>query len=336
MRIYPHISLQKYNTFHIDCQCQNLIVAESDNDIIQLFKNQIFKNKYYIIGGGSNLLFTSPFEGTIIQLKTSGITVLQEDNDFVWLRVAAGVQWEDFTKYCIQKKYYGVENLVGIPGLVGSCPVQNIGAYSVEVKDVIESVEGYRISTQQPFILKNVSCKFSYRSSIFKTEWKNDTIITYVIFKLSKKEHYTITYEGLKNALKNQSGDISLDIVANTIIHIRNQKLPDLNQIGCAGSFFKNPIILKEQLQTLLKQYPQLIHYPQNEETYKLAAGQLIDLAGLKGYREGDVGVYSKQALVIVNYGKATGKEVVAFYQKVQQKVKEQFDILIEPEVNIL
>jgi len=336
MKIIQNASLKAYNTFGMDVRCGYLYLVETEEDISALFENAVFDSEYMMIGEGSNVLFTKPFQGIIIKMVTKGIEKMEEGAEFVWLKVAAGEKWEDFVGYCIKNQYFGVENLVGIPGLVGSSPVQNIGAYGVEVKDVIHEVRGWRISTRSSFILRNEDCHFGYRSSIFKTELKGDCIITNVVFRLSKKEAYNVSYKGLADELQKEDLPLSLPRVADAVIAVRNSKLPDIRHYGCAGSFFKNPIVEKEVFDALMLRYPSLISYPAGDGKLKMAAGQLIDLAGMKGVRDGDVGIWPKQALVIVNYGNATGQEVVAFYQKVQEKVMDRFGIRIEPEVNIV
>ena len=336
METIQNASLKAYNTFGMDVACRRLILVEDDSDIPLLFESGVFDSEFMMIGDGSNVLFTQTFQGTVIKMVTKGIEKSDEDADSVWLKVAAGEKWEDFVRYCIQNQYYGVENLIGIPGLVGSSPVQNIGAYGVEVKDVIEEVSGWRISTKKPFAFRNGDCRFAYRSSLFKTELKGDCLITNVVFKLSRKENYHLSYQGLADALQKGSLPMSLQRVADAVIAVRNSKLPDIRQYGCAGSFFKNPIVPKAVFESLSQKYPRLISYPAGDGMVKLAAGQLIDLAGMKGVRDGEVGVWPKQALVIVNYGKATGKEVVAFYRRVQEKVRNLFGIQLEPEVNVV
>ena len=336
MKITRNANLKSYNTFAMDVTCNCLIEIEKEEEIQSLLEGSDNSTDFMVIGGGSNILFTQPFHGSIMRMATKGLEIIREDEESVWLKAAAGENWEDFINYCIDHQYYGIENLIGIPGLVGSSPVQNIGAYSVEVKDVIDEVHGWRISTKSPFVFKNKDCHFGYRSSIFKTELKGDCIITEVVFKLSKKEKYILVYKGLTDELQKQDAPLSLRRVADAVIAVRNSKLPDVRHYGCAGSFFKNPIVGQEVLEALRKQFPTLISYPAGDGMVKLAAGQLIDLAGMKGVRDGEVGVWPHQALVIVNYGKATGNEVVAFYHKVQEKVRNLFGIQLEPEVNIV
>lgn len=335
MKDIQNQQLKSYNTFMVSALCDRFVQVENDDEIPRLWEAEVFARPYLVLGGGSNILFTDDFHGTIVQMCTRGIAVVEENAESVLLEVAAGVDWADFVDFCIQKNYYGVENLIGIPGRVGSCPVQNIGAYGVEVKDVIDSVIGYRISSQQPFSLRNEECAFGYRSSIFKTNWKNDVLITRVRFRLSNIPHFTLTYQALSKELENRKLELGLENIAMLVKSIRDAKLPDITQIGCAGSFFKNPVVDISVRDRLAEQVPQLVSYPAGEGKVKLAAGQLIDLAGMKGVREGNVGVYPLQALVIVNYGNASGKEICEFYQKVQKTVFDRFGIAIEPEVNI-
>ncbi len=335
MKDIQNQQLKSYNTFMVSALCDRFVQVECEQEIPLLFENGIFAGRYLVLGGGSNILFTGDFHGTIVQMCTRGIAVIEEDTDSALVEVAAGVEWADFVDFCIRNHYYGVENLIGIPGLVGSSPVQNIGAYGVEVKDVIDSVIGFRISTQKPFELTQAECVFGYRSSIFKTQWKNDVLITRVRFRLAKIPHFTLTYQALSKELENQKMELTLENVAALVKSIRDAKLPDITKIGCAGSFFKNPVVPVEVRDALAREIPQLVSYPAGEGMAKLAAGQLIDLAGMKGIREGDAGVYPLQALVIVNYGNASGTEICKFYQKVQKAVFDRFGIDIEPEVNI-
>lgn len=336
MDVIRNANLKAHNTFGIDVTCECLYLVKTEEDILKLFEENVFDSEFMMLGDGSNILFTKSFSGAIIKMVTKGIEKLDEDSDSVWLKVAAGEKWEDFANYCIRNQYFGVENLIGIPGLVGSSPVQNIGAYGAEVKTVIEEVRGYRISTRTPFAFRNADCCFGYRSSIFKTDLKGDCLISEVIFKLSKKEAYNISYKGLAEELQKDGSPLSLRRVADAVIAVRNSKLPDIREYGCAGSFFKNPIVEKAVYDASILKFPSLISYPAGDGKVKMAAGQLIDLAGLKGVRDGDVGVWPNQALVIVNYGNATGNEVVKFYQTVQKKVFELFDVQLEPEVNVI
>lgn len=333
MKYYSDFSLKNYNTFGMDVRCRRFVAVEDEVEVPDVISQYLRNEEFYILGGGSNVLFTRDFEGTIVHLQTTGISVVAEDDITVQVAAAAGESWENFVNYCVSHGYYGVENLIGIPGLVGSSPVQNIGAYGAEVKDVIERVEGYYIVDGKHFEMSNGDCHFGYRNSIFKNELKNRCLITKVIFKLSKIEKYNLSYRALSEKL--QDAELSLKKVADTVSSIRKSKLPDVHELGSAGSFFKNPVVSQATLNALLQRYPDLVHYPADGGV-KLAAGQLIDLCQWKGRREGQVGTYPLQALVIVNYGGATGKDVVDFYTRIQESVYQKFGVKIEPEVNVL
>ena len=336
MKIFTDFSLLSYNTFRMDVRCDRFILLEQESDVTELQNIEFQSNPFYILGGGSNTLFTKNFEGTIIHPNFKGIKVMEEHHDFVVLRVSAGEKWEDFQQYCIENQLYGLENLIGIPGLVGSAPVQNIGAYGVEVKDCIERVEGVYLNDFKSFTMNNATCRFGYRNSIFKEKLKNKCLITAVFFVLSKKEHYNISYKALANELSSKNCPLSLKKVTESILDIRNSKLPDISKIGCAGSFFKNPIVKRIQYEQLLDKTPDLISYPIDDEYVKMAAGQLIEKAGWKGKRMGDAGVYPLQALVLVNYDSAEPQEIVNLCQNVIHDVRQMFGIELHPEVNIL
>lgn len=329
-------SLKPYNTFHIDAHCSNFVEISDLLKLPSCFRRNLFEEPFFILGGGSNVLFTQDFMGNVIHLTTKGITMLAENSTYVYLKVAAGEEWEDLVQYCIDRNYYGIENLTGIPGKVGSAPVQNIGAYGVEVKDTIFQVHAVCLATQKQRIITNYECQFGYRDSIFKNELKNKYLITYVVFELSKIKSFNFEYAALKNEVEKRFENPTLAQVRSLINEIRNSKLPDITKIGSAGSFFKNPIVSQEQWIQLKTEFPQLTGYELENQWVKLAAGQLIDLAGWKGYREGDAGVYPLQALVLVNYGDATGKQIFELCQKIQQSVFAKFQVAIYPEVNIL
>ena len=335
-------SLQSFNSFNIDVTCNNFICINKEKEFDYLFEKQIFQNPFLILGRGCNILFTNHFNGTVIYINTKGIKINEQTDDFVDIDVKAGEDWGDFVTFCTKNRIFGVENLAGIPGKAGSCPVQNIGAYGVEVKDVIKEVHTRAIATGQPIVFSNEKCKFGYRDSIFKNELKNKVIITSVVFRLSKVENYNLEYKVLKDELQIHPNklqihpNITLSLVQEKVTEIRNRKLPNSEQIGSAGSFFKNPVINKAQFEKLQKKYPQLVHFESDENRVKLAAAQLIEIAGWKGYREGDAGVYPHQPLVLVNYGNATGVEILNLSKKIQQSVFEQFDIVLECEVQLI
>lgn len=330
------INLKPYNTFHIEAYCTQFYPITDTNQIPELIQQGVFNFPFLILGGGSNVLFTQDFEGTVIRMETKGIQMIAENTSKVYLKVAAGEDWEDLIQYCVDHEYYGVENLTAIPGKVGSSPVQNIGAYGVEVKDTIFQVHAISLENGQKKIFTNEQCHFGYRESIFKKEQKNRWIITDVIFELSKIKHFNFEYAALKNLFVSDSKDLTIKEVREKIVEVRDSKLPNVEIIGSAGSFFKNPVVSLEKFEELHQQYPNLTHFPFEENRVKLAAGQLIDLCGWKGYREGDAGVYPKQALVLVNYGNAKGDDIVQLYKKIQKSVFEQFQVEIVLEVNIV
>jgi len=327
-------SLKFYNSFKIEVCCNHFIFINKEEEFEYLFVNKIFEKDFLVLGGGCNILFTKEFSGTIIYLNTKGIKIMDETESFVEIEAKSGENWEDFIHFCVKNNFYGVENLSGIPGKVGSCPVQNIGAYGVEVKDVIKEVRVLNIISGESCVFSSEDCKFGYRDSIFKNEKKNHYLITSVVFKLSKIENYNLSYQALKDELETHKS-ISLETVRKKIKEIRDRKLPDIEKIGSAGSFFKNPVTGRENFVKLHQKYPQLIHFEENRNNVKLAAAQLIELAGWKGFREGDAGVYPYQPLVLVNYGNATGQEIRNLAEKIRQTIFEKFGINLECEVQI-
>jgi len=330
------INLKPYNTFHIEAFCNQFFQITEVEQVLDLIRKGIFKNPFLILGGGSNVLFTQDFEGSVIQMNTKGIELIGENSSRVYLKVAAGEDWEDLIQYCVDHEYYGIENLTGIPGKVGSSPVQNIGAYGVEVKDTVFQVHAFSLESEQKKIFSNEQCHFGYRDSIFKKEQKNKWIISHVIFELSKIKYFHFDYAAFKNVFEKEPKDLTIKEVRDTILQIRSSKLPEIDEVGSAGSFFKNPIVPKTQFEQLKLIFPNLTGYDTDSDCVKLAAGQLIDLAGWKGYRDGDAGVYPKQALVLVNYGNATGKEIQKLYLEIQQSIWNLFQVKIVPEVNIV
>ena len=336
MKITVQHNLRNHHTFKINLYCDKFIEIEHDDNLDFLWENNIFETSFFILGGGSNVLFTKNYNGTIIHLNSKGIKIISETDKSIFIEVAAGEIWNDFVEFCIHHNYFGAENLVGIPGQVGSCPVQNIGSYGVEVKDIIHKVKGRSVETGEEKVLTREECNFEYRNSIFKNELKDKFLITSVVFKMSKEEQYHLSYNNLNSLIQANTQPLSLTTVKNTILEIRNKKLPNLQEIGCAGSFFKNPIISLSTFKNIQKQFPELVHFPVDEYTVKLAAGQLIELCGWKGYRKGDAGVYSHQALVLVNYGNATGEQLLALSNEISYSVYRHFGVRIEPEVKIL
>lgn len=290
-----------------------------------------------LLGGGSNMLFTRNYEGCVVKVENKGIELVSENEDFVRIKAAAGENWHDFVMWCVEKGYGGVENLSLIPGNVGSSPIQNIGAYGVEIKDCFESLEAFEIDRQELISLKKEDCRFGYRDSIFKHELKGKVVIWNVTFRLSKQPAIQIDYGAIQEELRQMNcTHPGIAEVSKAICNIRQSKLPDPEVIGNAGSFFKNPTIEAEQADYLKASYPGLVAYYLPDGKVKLAAGWLIEQCKWKGFRRKDAGVHEKQALVIVNYGQASGAEILKLAEEIQQSVLEKFDVLLEMEVNII
>ena len=334
MKISENQNLKDYNTFGMEVFARRFLQIENAGEVPALITEYLHQEPFYILGGGSNTLFTKDFDGSIVHPVFTGIEVMEQAWDAVVLRVAAGEPWDNLIQYCIRHELFGIENLTGIPGWVGSAPVQNIGAYGVEVKDTILKVEGYVISTGKSLTLSNAECRFAYRNSIFKQELKHDFIITHVWFQLSKKKHFTLSYQGLAKALEERELPLTLHSVSDCVRKIRDTKLPDPKIVGNGGSFFKNPMIPEEKYRELQTNFPDLVAYDAPNGLKKLSAGQLIEKAGWKGKRMGNAGTWKNQALVLVNYGGATPKEVLEVAETIIHDVNSLFDITLEMEIN--
>ena len=334
MKLHTQHSLKAFNTFGIDQTAENFVAVRSQEELKEALSLAQFEQKF-ILGGGSNLLLTQPIKGLCIHIALKGINVIQEDDETVIVEAMAGENWHDFVCWTLEQGYGGLENLSLIPGNVGTSPIQNIGAYGVELKDVFEScttLDRHNL-TERKFTAEDA--QFGYRSSFFKTKGKGQYVISAVQFRLTKKAHMIKTsYGAIKQALGNKES--TPQNIALAVISIRQSKLPNPAELGNSGSFFKNPVITKEQFDQLLTSYPELPSYPQENGQVKIPAGWLIDQLGFKGKRIGDAGVHKKQALVLVNYGNASGQEILALAQKIQAAVKESFNISLEAEVNIL
>ena len=329
--------LKKHNTFGIDAFAKEYISVTSETQLIEILKEKQ-NSELFILGGGSNMLLTKDINALVLHINIKGINVIKEDNEFVWLESKAGENWHEFVLYTIKKDFGGLENLSLIPGNVGTTPIQNIGAYGSEIKDTLVSCDAVEINSGKVVRFTNSECNFGYRESIFKKEEKGNYIITSVIFKLTKKNHnFNIEYGDIKKEL-DQLGieKPSIEQISNAVITIRKSKLPDPKELGNCGSFFKNPIITKKEYYLIQKQFPSMPSYVVGEEFVKVPAGWLIENAGFKGKRFGDAGVHKNQALVIVNYGNATGNELLQLSQNIQETVFRKFKIRIEAEVNIL
>ena len=336
MKIEKHTSLLPYNTFGIDVKADFFIEYESASDLQDVLKSEIVRNNRTLhIGGGSNLLFMHDFKGVILHSAIHSIQKIREDTDSVYLEVGSSVNWDDFVGYCVENGWGGVENLSLIPGEVGASAVQNIGAYGVEVKEVIVEVNTVEIETACFKAFMNEDCRYGYRDSLFKNELKGKYIITSVLFRLNKNPEFRLKYQHLEDEVI-KSGALNLSNIRKTIIHIRESKLPDPKITGNAGSFFMNPVIPKEQFLALQVLYPQIPHYFDSETSEKIPAAWLIDQCGWKGKHIGNAGVHEKQALVLVNLGGATGAEIVFLAEQIQHSVKQKFGIELKPEVNYI
>lgn len=334
MKLSENQNLKTYNTFGMEVYARRFVQLESAEEVPAVMEEWLRQTPYYILGSGANTLFTEDFDGTIAHPVFGGIEMMEKSGEKVLLRVAAGEPWDNLIQYCIEHEYYGIENLTAIPGLAGSAPVQNIGAYGVEVKDTIVKVQGYRISTGEPFELTNADCRFAYRNSVFKQEMKNDCVITYVWFQLSTEKHFTLTYQGLVQSLQEREMPLTLRNVSDCVRRIRDAKLPDPAVIGNGGSFFKNPVVQAGKYRDLKAQYPDLVAYDAPNGDKKLSAGQLIEKAGWKGKRVGNAGTWKNQALVLVNHGGATPQEVLGVADAVIHDVNALFGITLEMEIN--
>lgn len=340
MQLQQNISLKEFNSFGIDTIARDFAIFKTDTELFELVDSfhQSMLQSHFILGGGSNILFTSEKLNTLVlKNELKGIELLREDEDHYYVLVAAGENWHQFVLHCIKNNWAGAENLSLIPGNVGASPIQNIGAYGVEVKDIIESVEAYHIGDKTLQIFSANECAFDYRDSIFKSKYKNQFVITKVVFRLHKKPEFKISYGAIEAELKKRNiQQLSIQAISEAVIQIRRSKLPDPAIIGNAGSFFKNPSISIHHFNQLQLRFPEIVGYPNKNNTIKIAAGWLIEKAGWKGYRLGDAGCHSKQALVLVNYGKATGSEILALSLKMIASIKDLFDIDLEREVNTL
>lgn len=335
--LQENISLKSYNTFGVAADSDFFAEVFSEADLKKLLNMPIVKQQpLLVLGGGSNLLFTKDFKGLVIKVSIPGISSVVEKDD-VTVTAGAGVIWNDFVNYCVNSGFAGVENLSLIPGTVGASPIQNIGAYGVELKDVFHSCTAYEISTGRERIFNFDDCKFGYRDSIFKNELKGQYIITAVSFKLNTKARINTQYGAIQTELLNRGiVDPTIADISRIVSDIRVSKLPDPSTIGNAGSFFKNPVIDRTQFEQLYEKFPDVVHYPAPNDKVKLAAGWLIEQCGFKGKVVGHTGTWKNQALVLVNHGAATGKEVYTFSELIINTVFTRFGVMLEREVNIL
>ncbi len=336
MKIEIDYSLKNYNTFGIDVKAAKFIEVCTIEQLVDVLKT--FPEPKFLLGGGSNMLLTKNIDALVIHLNLKGKHIEKQDDSFAWVRAEAGENWHEFVLFCIENNLGGIENMSLIPGNVGTTPVQNIGAYGTEIKDSFVSCEAINLETFELEEFSNSDCNFGYRESIFKHEKKDKYIITSVLFKLTKKNHQiNIDYGDItKQLAENHVTNPTIKDVSNAVIAIRKSKLPDPKELGNSGSFFKNPIISKQQFDTIYIKFPQMPHYHLANNMVKVPAGWLIEQAGFKGKRFGDAGIHKNQALVLVNYGNATGSEILAVARDIQNTVLEKYGIAIEAEVNII
>lgn len=336
MQIEKNKSLKAYNTFGIDVKAKQFAEFHSQDELKEILNHFHNEKNLLILGGGSNILFTKDFQGLVLKNSIGKIEIENETEEDVIVKAGGGVVWDDFVGYCVQHGFGGVENLSLIPGTVGAAPIQNIGAYGVELQDVFYSLEAFNIETTERKIFNRDECRFGYRNSVFKNELKNKYIIAVVRFHLSKIHKLNYTYTSLKNEIEMlDKNEITIEDIRNAVIKIRKSKLPDPNELGNAGSFFKNPELTKSEFEDVRDKHPEIPFYESGEKI-KVPAGWLIEKAGLKGIRKGETGTYPKQALVIVNYGKADGGEIKNLAMFIKETVYDKFKIELNPEVNII
>ena len=337
MTLHSNFSLKNYNTFGIEAKAKQFIAVHSLDEL----KTVLVENpteKKFILGGGSNMLLTQDINALVIHIDLKGKKIINENDDFVWVESQAGENWHEFVLWTIDQNFGGLENMSLIPGNVGTTPVQNIGAYGAEIKDHFISCQAISIANQEVRTFQNEECRFGYRESIFKNEVKDQYIITSVVFKLTKRNHKINTSYGdiLGELKKKNIQKPSLKDVSNAVIAIRQSKLPDPKELGNSGSFFKNPIVPKSDFEKIHQRFPEMKYFEVSATEVKVPAGWLIEQAGFKGKRFGDAGVHKNQALVLVNYGNASGQEILAVSKDIQETVFNTFGIRIEAEVNVI
>lgn len=336
MQLIENFSLKAYNTFKVACIARYFSCFENEEQLQDSLDMLNMKN-LLILGGGSNILFTKNFDGLVLKNECKGVAVVHEDVDFVYVKAGGGENWHRFVQYCVGRGWGGLENLSLIPGNVGAAPIQNIGAYGVEVKDTLWSVEAFDIHERKIKNFTNADCKFEYRDSVFKSKYKNQFAILNVIFQLRKSPVFSTNYGAITKELEQmQIKQLSVKAIADAVINIRRSKLPDPTILGSAGSFFKNPIAEIDICQNLKNKFPDIVVFPAGENKMKLSAGWLIEQCGWKGMRRGDAGCFDKQALVLVNYGTASGDDIMNLSMDIEASVLKKFGIRLEREVNIL
>ena len=338
MNIIENYPLLKLNTFGVDVKAKYFTSINTINELIELTKTNVFKDlELLILGGGSNILFTKDFDGLVILNNIKGKEIIDQNQQSIFLKIGAGENWHELVMYCVDNGWGGIENLSLIPGNTGTAPMQNIGAYGVEIKETFIELEALEISSGKIVKFNNSDCEFGYRESVFKNKMKNQYIILNITLELKKNPVLNINYGDVKAILESQNiKNPGIKEVSNAIISIRQSKLPDPKKIGNSGSFFKNPIVSLNQLELIKKKYPNVVNYEINENEFKIAAGWLIERAGWKGKKFNNYGIHEKQALVLVNYGLANGMEIFELSEKIILDIKDKFGITLEREVNII
>ncbi|HKZ66492.1 MAG TPA: UDP-N-acetylmuramate dehydrogenase [Chitinophagaceae bacterium] len=338
MQVQQNISLKPYNTFGINAKARFFLRFNSLEQLMDATISNLGPGaSTLILGGGSNILFVKDFNGFVLKNGIEGIEKIEEDEDYVYIKCGAGVNWHQFVLHCIKNEWAGLENLSLIPGCVGASPMQNIGAYGVEVKNVFHELTAFHLEERGNYIFKEKDCEFGYRESIFKRKYKNQFVILDVTYRLNKRPQFNTSYGAIEQELEKMGvNELSIQAVSQAVINIRSSKLPDPSDIGNAGSFFKNPSVTKEKFFQLKQQFENIVGFENDDGTVKLAAGWLIEQCGWKGFRSGDAGVHARQALVLVNYGNATGDEVFALSEKIMDTVVTRFGVQLEREVNII
>lgn len=338
MSVLENVSLRPYNTFGIDATARYFASFDSAAALQAILEDPKWEGvPKMILGGGSNILLTKDYDGLVLKNEIKGIHIIREDAEHVYIQAGAGENWHRFVMYCIDKNLAGLENLSLIPGNVGASPMQNIGAYGVEIKDVFYELDAWHVKDQRLVKFNKEACEFGYRESVFKRKYKDQFVILQVSYRLNKTPHFNTSYGAIEQEMERMGvKELSIRAISDAVIQIRSSKLPNPAEIGNAGSFFKNPEISKEKYEALKEAFPAIVAYPLPHDQYKLAAGWLIEQSGWKGYRDGDAGVHAKQALVLVNYGNASGEELVELSWKVIESVKEKFGVVLEREVNII
>ena len=337
-QIQQNIPLRQYNTLGIDAIAKLFASFTSTEELKELIENNPISGKApLILGGGSNMLFKDHVNGLVLKNEIPNLTVVKEDADHVYVKAGAGENWHGFVQFCLKQNWAGVENLSLIPGCVGASPMQNIGAYGVEIKEVFSTLEAFHLHDREVHTFNAGDCEFGYRESVFKGKFRNQYVILNVTYRLNKTPKFNTSYGAIEQELERMGvQQLSIQAVSQAVINIRSSKLPDPAKIGNAGSFFKNPSVAADVYTQLKTEYPHIVGYPNADGTVKLAAGWLIEQSGWKGYRRGDAGVHEKQALVLVNYGHATGQEIYDLSEDVMKSVHTKYGVHLEREVNVV